>query len=191
MSVRRGLAAAAALLLLLSACTSDAAGLRSGNGQGFVSSDGSAQVLAPADRPSMPDISGTTLEGDSLALSDLAGDVVVLNLWASWCAPCRAEAPVLQEVYDDQRNDGVSFVGINTRDDEAAAIAFQENFDITYPSLDDEGGEIELLVADVVPLAGIPWTVVVDRQGRVAARILGEVGYSQLSGLVADVAAES
>lgn len=191
MSLRRGLVAGAALLVLLSACTDGASELQSGNGQGFVSSDGTAQVLDVADRPTMPELSGTTLEGDPLALSDLAGDVVVLNLWASWCAPCRAEAPSLQEVYADQRKDGVSFLGINTRDDEDAAMAFQKNFGVTYPSLDDAGGEIELLVADVVPLAGIPWTLVVDREGRVAARVLGEVSYSQLSELVADVAAES
>lgn len=191
MSSRRGSVVAAGLLVVLSACTSAASDLQAGNGRGFVSTDGSAQVLEVADRPSMPDLTGTTLEGDSVALSDFSGDVVVLNLWASWCAPCRAEAPSLQEVYDDQRKDGVQFLGINTRDDEDAAAAFQRSFGITYPSLDDDGGQIELVVADVVPLTGIPWTVIVDREGRVAARVLGEVSYSQLSELVGDIAAES
>lgn len=189
MPLRRGIAAGAVALLILSGCSDS--GLQSGNGQGFVSSDGSAQVLDAADRPAMPELSGTTLDGEEVALSDFAGQVVVVNLWASWCAPCRAEAPSLQAVYDDQRGDGVRFIGINTRDDEDAARAFQQNFAVTYPSLDDQGGQLELLVADVVPLAGIPWTVVVDRDGRVAARVLGEVTYTQLSELVADVAAES
>ena len=147
-------------------------------------------MVAPDDRVELGEVSGTTLEGEPLSIEESAGDVIVLNLWASWCGPCRAEAPALQQASADTRNDGVQFVGINTRDQEAAAIAFEKNFGITYPSLVDDSGELELLVAEAVPLSGIPWTIIVDRDGRVAARILGPTTYSELTDLVDQVASE-
>lgn len=180
----------APLLFGLAGCTGSAADVESGGGQGFVSGDGSAQVVAPDDRVELGEVSGTTLEGEPLSIEESAGDVIVLNLWASWCGPCRAEAPALQQASADTRNDGVQFVGINTRDQEAAAIAFEKNFGITYPSLVDDSGELELLVAEAVPLSGIPWTIIVDRDGRVAARILGPTTYSELTDLVDQVASE-
>lgn len=177
------------LLLVLAGCTGDS-DVESGGGQGFVSGDGSALVLDEADRVAAPDLAGTTLEGDELALADFAGDVIVLNLWASWCGPCRAEAPALQQVSSDAAKDGVSFVGINTRDQDAAALAFEKNFDITYPSFVDDSGQLELLMAEAVPLTGIPWTVIIDRDGLIAARVLGASTYSELSNLVDEVASE-
>jgi thiol-disulfide isomerase/thioredoxin len=174
----------------LAGCSADSE-VESGDGQGFVSGDGTARVLDPADRQPAPDVAGTTLDGDELSLVDLAGDVVVLNVWGSWCAPCRAEAPALQEVYSESRDDDVSFVGINTRDQEAAARAFEENFGITYPSLVDVNGELLLAFRDSLPANAIPSTLVVDREGRIAARVLGPTTYSQLTDLVEQVASES
>lgn len=181
---------AATLSLTLAACTNDLS-LNSGDGQGFVAADGSAQIIDATDRVAAPELAGQTLTGDQLSTADFAGDVVVLNLWASWCGPCRAEAPALQQVYDDWYKRGVSFVGINSRDQQAAAGAFVDNYGITYPSLVDDAGELELLVAQAVPLAGIPWTVIVDRDGNVAARILGPSTYSELSDLVDQIASET
>ena len=112
------------------------------------------------------------------------------NLWASWCPPCRGEAPALQQVSSDAAKDGVSFVGINTRDQDAAALAFEKNYDITYPSFVDDSGQLELLMAEAVPLTGIPWTVIIDRDGLIAARVLGASTYSELSNLVDEVASE-
>lgn len=178
------------LLLVLGGCTGDS-DVESGGGQGFVSGDGSALVIDKADRAAAPDLEGETLDGGRLALADLAGDVVVLNLWASWCGPCRAEAPTLQEVYEESRSDGVEFVGLNSKDQEAAAKAFEENFGITYPSLVDESGELQLAFRDSVPASSIPWTLVIDRDGLIAARVLGATTYSQLTGLVDQVASES
>jgi len=185
--LRSGLAAAA-LLLALGGCS--ASTVESGGGQGFVSGDGSALVIGKEDRTAAPDLEGETLDGGRLALADLTGDVVVLNLWASWCGPCRAEAPTLQEVYDEWRGEGVAFVGLNSKDQEAAARAFEENFGITYPSLVDESGELQLAFRDSVPASSIPWTLVIDREGRIAARVLGATTYSQLTGLVDQVASE-
>ncbi|MGB2839913.1 MAG: TlpA disulfide reductase family protein [Actinomycetes bacterium] len=184
------MALVAPLLLTLAGCTGGAADVESGGGQGFVSGDGSAQVIDPSDRVAVGDVSGTTLEGDPLSLDDFAGDVVVMNVWGSWCAPCRAEAPALQQVSVDTENDGVQFVGINTRDQEAAAIAFEKNFGITYPSLVDRSGELQLAFRESLPANSIPSTLVIDRDGRVAARVLGATTYSQLTDLVDQVASE-
>lgn len=182
-------AIAAPLLLVLAGCTGSAA-VESGGGQGFVSGDGTAQVIDASDRTDLGEVSGTTLEGESLSLEDFAGDVIVMNVWGSWCGPCRAEAPVLQQVSVDTKDDGVQFVGINTRDQEAAAIAFERNFGVTYPSLVDKNGELQLAFRESLPANAIPSTLVVDRDGRVAARVLGATTYSQLTDLVDQVASE-
>jgi thiol-disulfide isomerase/thioredoxin len=165
--------------------------VQSGDNQGFISGDGTSDVIPPADRQPAPDVSGDTLDGDQISVGDFAGDVVVLNVWGSWCAPCRAEAPALQEVYARQKRNGVQFIGINTRDQEAAAKAFEESFGITYPSFLDPSGEIQLAFRDTLPPNSIPSTVVIDREGRVAARIVGPTSFSQLTDLVDDVASES
>jgi thiol-disulfide isomerase/thioredoxin len=178
------------LLLAVAGCTAGADDVESGGGQGFVSGDGSAQVISPEDRVDLGEVSGTTLEGEPLSLDDFAGDVIVMNVWGSWCAPCRAEAPALQQVSADTRNQGVQFVGINTRDQEAAAIAFEKNFGITYPSLADKTGELQLAFRESLPANSIPSTLVIDRDGRVAARVLGATTYSQLTDLVDQVASE-
>jgi thiol-disulfide isomerase/thioredoxin len=191
MSVTRGAGIALGLVLLLAGCTDASSDVESGGGQGFVSGDGSAQVIAPEDRTAAPAVAGTTLDGEPLALSDFAGDVVVVNVWGSWCAPCRAEAEALQQVYLDHRQDGVQFVGLNTRDQQAAALAFEERFGITYPSLVDENGELQLAFRDSLPPNAIPSTLVIDRDGDIAARVVGPTTYSQLSDLVGDVAAET
>ncbi len=193
MSSRRLLATAllsAGLLASLAACSSSAADTGSDGGQGFVSGDGSSQVIDRADRVEIGEVAGTTLEGEQLALDDFAGDVVVVNIWGSWCAPCRAEAPALQQVSVDAEKDGVQFVGINTRDQEAAAIAFEKNFGITYPSLVDTDGRLQLAFRDSLPANSIPSTLVIDRNGLVAARVLGASTYSELTDLVDQVAAE-
>ncbi len=180
----------AVALALVAGCSTAGPTPAGGDGQGFVSGDGSLSVVDPAAREPAPELSGTTLDGEQLALSELQGDVVVLNVWGSWCAPCREEAPYLQGVYDDTRRDGVRFVGINTRDDLAAATAFERRFAITYPSLVDTDGRLLLQFRGSLPPSAIPSTLVIDREGRVAARVLGPTTYSELKRLVDEVAAE-
>ena len=186
---RRTLLLAAVLLAVApaaAACSSAQAGSAQSDSadSGFVAGDGSLVVLPESSRVAAPEIVGTTLEGEPFRLSDHRGDVVVLNVWASWCAPCRAEAPVLRAAATDFAGKGVTFVGLDTRDSDVSARAFVEKQGITYPNVIDADGQIQLLFADSLPPQAIPSTLVIDRQGRVAARALGRVSESSIRGMV-------
>lgn len=143
-------------------------------------------VYPPSKRAMVPNLEGRTLEGDPFRLSDLAGKVVVINVWGSWCGPCRAETPDLVRLARQDAGRGVQFVGINTRDNLSSARAFQAKFEMPYPSIFDEGGRVLLPLRGIIPSAVIPSTVVVDRQGKVAARVIGPVTYSNLNGVLND-----
>jgi peroxiredoxin len=140
--------------------------------------------VATGDRSAAPKLTGTLLDGAAFDLADYRGKIVVLNVWGSWCPPCRAEAPSLQRVWAETRASGVQFVGIDTRDTAAAAQAFERRFRITYPSLVDDDGRLLLAFRSTLPPNAIPSTIVVDRQGRVAARIVGATTYEKLRNLV-------
>lgn len=176
--------------LLLSGCGGQAASGTADTGTGYVAGDGSAVVLPVAERQPAPDISGPTLEGGTWSLADHVGQIVVLNVWASWCAPCRAEAPALEQVSVETADQGVQFVGLNTRDTQAAAKAFVANYGITYPNLVDDDGSLQLAFRDTLPPQSIPSTVFIDAQGRVAARVLGEIDRSRLQGIIDTLLAE-
>lgn len=181
--------AVAALLLggalLLSGCSGAASGQEAPPGeQGFVAGDGSIVVLPAQDRKAAPTLSGELLSGGELSTADLRGSVVVLNVWASWCAPCRAEAPHLQTVWEATQAGGVQFVGLNTRDSQASAAGFVDKYALTYPQLLDSDGRLQLLFRDTLPPQAIPSTILLDKEGRVAARALGAVSESDLLGLI-------
>lgn len=158
--------------------------------QGYVAGDGSIVVLPPSERVSAPEVAGPLLSGGDLSTADFRGAVVVLNVWASWCAPCRAEAPDLQEVWSATQDGGVQFVGLNTRDSDASAAGFVRSYGLTYPQLVDSDGRLQLLFRDTLPPQAIPSTVVLDKDGRVAARALGAVSQSELLGLIEPLVAE-
>ncbi|MEP6666488.1 MAG: TlpA disulfide reductase family protein [Nocardioidaceae bacterium] len=143
------------------------------------------------DRPQAPHLEGTTLDGEPLALDDLAGNVLVLNIWGSWCGPCRAEAPTLARLARETADEPVKFVGIDTRDTTAAAQAFVRAFKIAYPSLVDTNGEVVLAFHNLIPLSGVPSTLVVDAAGGIAAKVVGQVDYTTLRGLIDDELATS
>lgn len=193
---RTRLALAAALVAgagLLGGCgaqTSNAGEKVDVSEQGFVSGDGTTTIVPVSDRKPAPELTGPTLSGEQFALSDHRGQVVVLNVWASWCAPCRAEAPTLAAV-DRELGDQVLFMGLNTRDSEPAAKAFDERFGVQYDSVIDPDGSRQLLFRDTLPPAAIPSTLVIDAEGRVAARAIGEVDRSRLLGLVEPILAEA
>ena len=126
-------------------------------------------------------VSGESLTGELLSTEGLRGDVVVLNVWGSWCPPCREEAPVLAETSQRLADRGVSFLGINVRDNTAAALAFEESFGINYPSIADVDGQALLSLNRYVPANAVPVTLVLDRQGRVASRIVGVLTATSLA----------
>lgn len=179
----RRLLLALALLATLVGCTTITAT------NGFVSSDGSITRVDPGGRKAAPAVSGTTLDGESWTSASAAGKVLVYNVWGSWCAPCRKEAPALAEAARRTAGQAV-FVGINVRDlDKAPSQAFARAFDVPYPSLYDPDGSLLLPFAGDLPANAIPTTLVIDTQGRVAARILGETTTATLTALIDDVAA--
>lgn len=165
---------AAGLVMALAGCTSSASSTATADA-GFVSGDGTLKVVAESERKAAPPVKGRTLGGENFDLSQQRGKVVVLNVWGSWCGPCRREAPLLERANRSLKPRGVVFVGLNTRDSDDPARAFIANFGITYPNIADPKGQLQLGFSDTLPPAAIPSTLVIDRQGRVAARIIGPV----------------
>lgn len=156
----------------------------------FVAGDGTVLLLEPDSREPAPAVTGELIDGQPFALTDYAGQVVALNVWASWCAPCRAEAPALNQVARETADDGVVFIGLATRDSKPSAEAFIRRFEVPYPIVWDPDGAIQLEFRETLPPQAIPSTVFVDKQGRVAGRILGEVDRTQLREIVLELANE-
>jgi thiol-disulfide isomerase/thioredoxin len=184
-----GLAAAAVALLALAGCGGGAIGADTpdSSGQSFVGSAYNSSTFRAGSRPAAPDIAGTTLTGQHLSLAAYRGSVVVINFWGSWCAPCRAEAPDLSALATHYAGHGVRFLGVDIRDDPVGADAFTKDFNVTYPSLNDPSDNLALAFRGTVPPAAIPTTLVIDRSGRIAARILGSVSYDSLRALITAV----
>ena len=159
-------------------------------GQGYIAGRGTVVQLAPDDRDDPVEFAGRTLDGDGFDVTDHRGEVVVVNVWGSWCPPCIAEAADLQEVWAAQQGNGVQFVGINFRDNRDAALAHERRFGVTYPSIDDGAGETLLQLRGSLPPRAIPSTLVLDRSGRVSARVLGQVPPATLRALVSDALKE-
>ena len=130
---------------------------------------------------------GTTLAGSRLSFSSYRGRVVVLNFWGSWCPPCRAEASTLAAAAQRYQPAGVAFLGVDVRDTTASALAFARNFGITYPSVSDPGSVITLDFTSVVPIAGTPTTLVIDRTGHIAGAVFGTATYQDLTDILAQV----
>jgi thiol-disulfide isomerase/thioredoxin len=187
-----GALVAAAVVLGAAACDGGATAQDTavGNGSSFVTGSYGTTVFQLAARPKAPDVAGTTLTGSKFKLSTDRGSVVVMNFWGSWCTPCREEAPGLSALARNFAGTGVRFVGVDIRDDPASAEAFMRTFRIGYPSLNDPNDEIALDFSGTVPPAGIPTTLVIDRSGRIAARIVGQASYSGLKALIRQVEAE-
>jgi thiol-disulfide isomerase/thioredoxin len=160
----------------------------SGGDQGFVGGKGAVTTL-PADQRKPPGpVSGQTIDGKPLSLKDFAGKVVVVNVWGSWCAPCRAEAPMLASAARQLTPKGVAFLGLDSRDpSKAAARAFARRFRVPYPSIYDQEGRSLLAFRGTLSPNSVPSTVIIDKQGRVAASVLGEIDRTTLRDLVDQV----
>ncbi|MEU9441008.1 TlpA disulfide reductase family protein [Streptomyces sp. NPDC048304] len=141
--------------------------------------------IPSAQRQAAPDLEGTSLDGDRIRLADYRGKVVVINGWASWCGPCRAEAPELAAAQKHLTAAGVQVFGLDTDTDSASGRAFQKEHGLPYPSLADPGGRSLLkFPKNSVPVSGIPFTLVVDRSGHIAAVNPGTVTERDITDMV-------
>ncbi|MEV6815326.1 TlpA disulfide reductase family protein [Micromonospora sp. NPDC051296] len=185
MAARRltaGLFAAVTAMALLTGCSADGGKPQCDTVDGIVE-------CRPDQRTAAPDIAGELLKGGSYDVADQRGQVVVVNFWGSWCAPCRAEADDLEATYQATKDSGVTFLGINVQDSRDKAIAFEEGFGVSYPSIFDPGSRLALNL-DISPNT-IPATVVLDREGRIATVIRAAVKQEGLQPIVERIAAES
>lgn len=189
-SGQRGRALGAALMmaaLALVACGSesdDLAQRASNDGTNYVAGDGSVEELAPESRGESVEFESVTFDGTEVTPETFQGEVSVINFWYAACAPCRVEAPDLQDVHEEFESDGVQFFGVNTRDTQATAEAFERNFGITYPSMEDRSGQVVMAMTDYVHPSAVPTTLVLDRQGRVSARVVGIIEAGTLRALI-------
>ncbi|KOG28517.1 TlpA family protein disulfide reductase [Streptomyces resistomycificus] len=184
-------AVAAAAALTLSACGSG--GVSGGGGNtNFVTGNNGIDTVKQGERTDAPDLSGKTIDGKTLDVADYKGQVVVVNIWGSWCGPCRAEAKYFAKVSKEYDGKGVQFVGINTRDASTSlAVAFEKDFQITYPSLYDPTGKLMLrFKKGTLNPQLIPSTLVIDKDGKIAARALQALGEENLLSMFKPVLAE-
>jgi thiol-disulfide isomerase/thioredoxin len=186
------LAVAGVLLLALAGCTADplAQQYEDGSGSGYVSGDGANLELPVDERGEPVEFSGEDTEGNPISSEDLRGEVYVVNFWYASCPPCRVEAPILKTLSDEYTD--VAFLGVNTKDAAAFASTFETTFGIDYPSiLDADSAQVQLAFAGSVAPNAVPTTLVVDREGRVAARISGLIrDESILAAMIDRVVAE-
>jgi len=175
--------------VLVGCSGSNAVDPTTGNPKDYIDLGQGETVLAAADRPAVPDLTGTLIDGQPFSSSAWSGSVIVVNFWGSWCAPCIAEADAVEAVADQTAPLGVHVLGIDVRDTAVEASAFDRRHGITYPSIEDPSEQTALSFPDLPPDT-IPSTVVIDRRGREAVRILGAVEFTGLLAVVRQVAAE-
>lgn len=180
------------VVLTLASCSGGAiaASTPLSNGTSYVGASYSSVYYSPGSRPLAPRFTGTTLAGAKFSLAAERGKLVVLNFWGSWCAPCRREAPSLAALAAHFKHDAVQFVGDDVHDSPATAEAFEQSFNINYPSLNDPGEQVALAFHGTVPPVAIPTTLLIDRTGHVAGRVVGEVSYNGLKALITKILAE-
>jgi len=146
--------------------------------------------VPPAERVAAPVIAGTTLSGAEVSTAELAGRVIVVNAWASWCPPCVAELPLLADVDRRYTDTGVTVLGLTVEDTPQAARDLAARSGLTFESIVDADGRILAAIPGVPPKA-LPSTIVIDAAGRIAARIVGPLRPGVLDGLLAEELARS
>lgn len=131
--------------------------------------------ITMVDRPA-PDFILQTFQGVTISLADLRGRPMVINFWASWCPPCRDEAPLLERTWRAYKNRGLIFLGVNIQDRKEDAVNYLREFDITFPNGPDPAGEITINYG----VSGLPVTFFVSRDGKVVRRWVGALEHSVL-----------
>ena len=184
----------AALTAVLAACSSTdplAEQANAGDNKNYIAGDGSVTEYGAADRKPAVTFIATLFDGTKIDAANFTDRVTVLNFWYAACAPCRAEAPDLQALSADFAAEGVDFLGVNVRDEKATAEAFERNFGLSYPSIADKDGGVLLALTEFVPPAAVPTTLVLDKKGRVSARILGIAEKGTLKALISSALVEN
>ena len=182
--------------LVLAGCSSEGDTLaqqyRQGTGANYISGDGALTVVAPESRNEGIAFQGPLDVGGTFSSADYAGQIMVVNFWYAGCPPCRLEAPDLEALHQEFLEEGVVFIGVNILDQAPTALAFADEFGVTYPSImDTNDGSVRLAFSGQVAPNAVPTTVVLDQQGRVAARISGLLTEPDvLAALIRDVQAE-
>jgi thiol-disulfide isomerase/thioredoxin len=179
-------------VLMLASCTGKSAVDQSAGGQfRFVGATSKGTLIVAANRKKAGSVSGSLLDGGTFRLSQTTGKVVVLNFWATWCAPCVVETPQFDSVYRAYKGKGVTFVGIDTKEaSRDSPKAFVKNNDISFPIVFDEQGEVATALGKIAA-PGLPFSVLLDRLGRVAAVYLGTVSAQDLEPVLNKLVAES
>jgi len=185
---------AIALALLLGGCSNDALAQQyaDGSGKNYIAGSGVTEVK-PADRGKPIDFTAKTADGQTVSASQYRGRVLVLNFWYAQCGPCRIEAKDLQKISQQYHGKAVTFLGVNTRDSAHDVASFDAAFGVTYDSALDAGaGSVQLAFSGSMRPNATPTTLVLDKQGRVAARIEGPINDqpSTLTTLIDDAVAE-
>ncbi|MFF9076584.1 MULTISPECIES: TlpA family protein disulfide reductase [unclassified Streptomyces] len=185
-------AATVALALTLTACGGNDEKVGGGGSTNFVTGSGGISTVDKGDRKPAPKLDGETLDGKQLDVADFKGKVVVLNVWGSWCGPCRLEAQYFSRVAKETKDKGVEFVGINTRDaQKGPAVSFEKDYGVPYPSFFDPTGKLMLrFPKGTLNPQAIPSTVVLDRDGRIAARSLVALDAEKLHEMIDPLIAE-
>ncbi len=188
----KALIAATVAGLLLTGCSANdplAEQFKAGDNKNYIAGDGTVTEFAKENRGRSVSWSGQISDGRTLSSEAIAGTAVVMNFWYAGCAPCRAEAPDLQQLSEQFKD--VQFVGVNVRDSAPTAAAFERKFGVTYPSiLDAATGDVVLAFTGVVTPQAVPTTLVIDKQGKVSARVLGRIDPSTLKALIQTVVNE-
>jgi thiol-disulfide isomerase/thioredoxin len=187
-------ALALASVLALSACSTDplAAQYRDGGNQNYIAGDGTVLEIPKPNRDAPIEFTTTTDAGTTVSAQDYRGTVLVVNFWAAYCDPCRVEAPELEKLSRAYDGKGAEFLGVNIADTADTSLAFSRKYDVTYPSaLDANSGSVRLAFAGKTAQSALPTTLVLDADGRVAARILGQLqSASILDTIIKSVLAE-
>ncbi|MBX3309361.1 MAG: TlpA family protein disulfide reductase [Cryobacterium sp.] len=180
---------ATVVLVLVTGCapTADEPGDAGGS---YVSGDGTVSEFAIDDRGEPIVFTGQTDTEETVSAEQYRGEVLVVNFWYAACPPCRVEAPWLEELWQQFGPDDVQFLGVNVRDGKATAQAFATSFGITYPSVIDTDGAVTLAFTGLASPTAVPTTVVFDRQGRAASRIVGLIDKNVLKAMIEAALAE-
>ncbi|MFE7839024.1 TlpA family protein disulfide reductase [Streptomyces sp. NPDC057474] len=190
-TISRAAMCAVAVALGLSGCsTSEPLVLDTGTGQSGRSQP--FKSVPVAERVDAPDFSGSTVDADPARLSDYRGEVVVVNAWATWCGPCRAESPALERTYQRFKNQGVRVLGVSTDAEKKNALAFQREFGLSYPSLHDpDGRQFLKLPRGLVNPQLLPFTLFVDREGRIAGAVQAPLTEKELRAILTPLVKET